>query len=200
MAVSAQQTGAGAVAGQADCLGCHAPIADELKKPIVHPGDCLVCHIDHRAAQGTKPPYLKSAQPGLCLDCHEARSEKLAAAHHGQPFQTAVCTGCHDPHASRGAKLIYESQHGPFGGRHCDECHGEPVGGKVEIHGGKVRALCLSCHVKIGNLVADSTSAHAAIECTACHTPHASNYRPHLKAPREVLCRTCHEERVQFRH
>jgi predicted CXXCH cytochrome family protein len=200
MALAAQQPAAATAPARAECLGCHAPIAEELKKPVVHPDACLDCHIDHQAVHGAKPPYLKTAQPELCLGCHDGRSAKLVAAHRRQPFQAAVCTGCHDPHASRAPKLIYESQHGPFGGRHCDECHGEPVNGKIEIHGGKVRALCLTCHVKIGNQVADSKSAHAAFDCTDCHTPHASDFRPHLKEPREVLCRACHEERAQFTH
>lgn len=180
---------------QTECVDCHAAIAAALKKPAVHPGGCLSCHTNHRStgSQGV-PPYLKAREPALCLSCHEASAEKLAAAHQQQPFQTALCTGCHDPHGSRGAKLLYESQHGPFGGRHCDECHAEPVGGEIRLNGGKVRALCLTCHVKVGNEVADSKSPHAAFDCTACHTPHASDYRPHLREPREGLCRSCHED------
>lgn len=136
---------------------------------------------------------MKDAQPALCLGCHEAGSGKLAAVHRGQPFGKAVCTGCHDPHASRAPKLIYASQHGPFGGRHCDECHAEPVAGEIRLNGGNVRVLCLTCHVKVGNQVADSKSPHAAFVCTDCHTPHASDYHPHLKEPREALCGSCHE-------
>jgi predicted CXXCH cytochrome family protein len=187
---------------ETDCVDCHAAVAAELKKPAVHPGGCLACHVEHRAAGAhAPPPYLKARQPALCLGCHEAGAERLATAHQQQPFQAAVCTECHDPHGSRGAKLIYESQHGPFGGRHCDECHAEAVGGEIRLNGGKVRALCLTCHVKAGNEVADSKSPHAAFECTACHTPHASNYRPHLKEPREALCRSCHEDAgAKFEH
>ena len=180
-------------AGNPECLKCHAGIAAELNKPVVHPGDCLSCHINHRAGGQAGPPYLKAGQTALCLGCHDAGSEKLVAAHQDQPFQAAVCTACHDPHASRSAKLIYEVQHGPFGGRHCDECHAEPVGGEIRLNGGKVKALCLTCHVKIGNELADSNSPHAAFDCTACHTPHASNFRPHLREAREALCKTCHE-------
>ena len=55
-----------------------------------------------------------------------------------------------------------------------------------------MKALCLSCHVIIGNRLATSKSAHAKLVCTACHTPHASDYRPHLKMPRDALCRSCH--------
>lgn len=183
-----------AAGAQTQCVDCHPAIAAELKKPVVHPGGCLQCHMEHRAAgaHGT-PPYLKGSQPALCLGCHAADAAKLVTAHQGQPFQAAVCTECHDPHASRGAKLIYESQHGPFAGRHCDECHPAPLAGEVRLNGGKVRALCLTCHVKVGNEVADSKSPHAAFDCTACHTPHASNFRPHLKEAREALCKACHE-------
>ncbi len=183
------------------CLQCHAPVAEQLKKPVVHPGECTVCHVDHKAGRGgVAPPYLTGPQPGLCLTCHPADAPKLAQAHQGQPFQNARCTGCHEPHASRNPMLIYDSQHGPFAGRHCDECHGDPEEGRIHLHTAKVADLCIGCHVKIGNLRADSRSAHAALPCTACHTPHASDYRPHLKQSREALCRSCHEERAQFSH
>lgn len=156
----------------------------KLKKRYLHPGECATCHVDH---DKTRAP-----EPQLCLGCHDGSSPKLAAAHRDQPFQAAVCTSCHDPHGSNAAKLIYEIPHGPFAGRHCDECHADPVDGKVRINGGNIRNLCLTCHVVIGNRVASSTSGHAAQVCTACHTPHASNYRPHLKMAREALCRSCH--------
>jgi predicted CXXCH cytochrome family protein len=190
-----------APAPDAACLGCHPGIAAEFKKPVVHPGGCLACHVEHRTGSGAPPPYLKARPPALCLACHQASAEKLVNAHQRQPFQTADCTECHSPHASRGAKLIYDSQHGPFEGRHCDDCHAEPVAGKIRLNGGKVKALCIGCHVKIGNEVADSKSPHAAFDCTVCHNPHASDYRPHLKEPREALCRSCHEDGgAKFEH
>jgi predicted CXXCH cytochrome family protein len=190
-----------AAAGAGPCAGCHVPIANEMKKRVVHPGDCLTCHVDHKAGAGVAAPYLKSAEPGLCLACHDASSEKLEGAHQGQPIQTAACTECHDPHASRAGKLIYEIPHGPFAGRHCDECHGAPDDGRIHLHAAQVAALCVTCHVKVGNQLADSKSAHGAFPCTVCHAPHASNYRPHLRQPREALCRSCHEEpRAQFSH
>jgi predicted CXXCH cytochrome family protein len=156
----------------------------KANRRFVHPGECSICHTDI--------PKIRAAQPQLCLGCHDAKSAKLAAAHRGQPFQAAICTHCHDAHASNAAKLIYEIPHGPFAGRHCDECHSEPVDEKVQISGGNVKDLCLTCHVVIGNRLASSKSAHAAMPCTACHTPHASNYRPHLKIARDALCRSCH--------
>jgi predicted CXXCH cytochrome family protein len=171
---------------QTECLKCHGSIAAEMKKRVVHPGECETCHVDHRAMAG-KRPYLKAAEPGLCLGCHEG-------ARHDQPVEKTVCTQCHDPHASRLRGLLYESQHGPFAGRHCDECHSEPQGGQARINGGDVKQLCLSCHVVIGDQVAASKSGHRKLVCIACHTPHTSNYRPHLKKPREELCASCHKE------
>ena len=44
---------------QTECVDCHALIAAALKKPVVHPGGCLACHIEHQAAGAHgSPPYL----------------------------------------------------------------------------------------------------------------------------------------------
>jgi predicted CXXCH cytochrome family protein len=179
---------AGAAAAQSECLKCHQPIAEAMKKRFAHPAGCEACHTDHRVIGGKKP-YLKAAEPGLCLGCHEG----LGPKHSGQPVEKAVCTGCHDPHGSRLRGLLYEFQHGPFAGRHCDECHSEPAEGRVRINSGDVKALCLTCHVVIGNELAGSKSGHRTLVCTACHTPHTSSFRPHLKMGRERLCGSCHK-------
>lgn len=180
-------------ASQERCLKCHEPVARQLAKRVVHPVDCAACHIDHTLPGiSARRPYLTAAPPALCLGCHSAESERLVQAHQRQPFQNASCVGCHDPHASNAAKLIYAIPHGPFAGRHCDECHSDPENGHVTLNAHTVRDLCLNCHVLIGNRVAESRSGHRTLPCTACHTPHASDYRPHLKAGKDPLCRQCH--------
>ncbi len=167
-----------------------------MKKRFTHPTSCTDCHLDHQILGG-KPPYLNSPEPGLCVQCHSG----LAAKHQRQPVEGSRCTLCHDPHSSRLRGLVYEYQHGPFAGRHCDECHAEPRDGKVTINGGKIKELCLTCHVVVGEEVADSRSAHRKLVCTDCHTPHTSSWQPHLKMPREKLCVACHKAKAEkFQH
>lgn len=180
------------------CLACHSKLASALKERYVHPAvaeGCEVCHRIHSEAPGNAGPFLKQAEPGLCLGCHPS-TEKLQAAHQDQPFENARCTNCHDPHASQSPKLIYENAHGPFAGRHCDECHGEAENGKVRLNAARINDLCFSCHTNLKNRIATAKSQHAAIEsatCTGCHSPHASPYEHHLLKPLPELCVDCHK-------
>jgi predicted CXXCH cytochrome family protein len=69
--------------------------------------------------------------------------------------------------------------------------------------------LCLACHPDIARIISRAKSHHRPVtngRCWECHTPHASNYVPYLRAyyPRELyvpyqdghfaLCFTCHDK------
>lgn len=192
------------VSEEGACLKCHSPIQAALQKKVVHAAvemGCSTCHINHRAAPragGPKVPrYLNAGQPDLCLTCHEAKDEKTAAAHRGQPFEKAICTGCHDPHGSDAPKLLPARAHGPYAARQCDGCHQAPQAGRVKLVANTARELCYRCHEELGKRVAEAKVGHTLVSsdansCLDCHDPHASPRDHFLKRPVNTLCNSCH--------
>ncbi len=193
----------------------HAPVAE---------GDCLACHI----ATGLPHPGeasmgLTEEEPGLCLQCHENPAADIAYPHSALE---EGCTGCHSPHQGglpkfvlqAGGKLCLichedvidgEYLHGPVRAENCQICHG--------IHGGENQAMlnlpgkenCLACHVGIKTIMDNAVSQHEPVAngvCWDCHTPHASDDKPFLKAnytealyapyasENFALCFSCHDE------
>src|SRR6516165_7419896 len=78
----------GAASKNAQCLNCHAPIAEQLKQKSVHRAlemGCESCHVDHLAggAKNKPPHFVNAAQPALCAGCHDLKGETLVKAHEG---------------------------------------------------------------------------------------------------------------------
>ncbi len=78
------------------CFTCHAGFA---KGKYVHGpvavGDCLACHLPHRA---TFPSLLKADKKEICATCH--RENRLIPGFHTiAADKQLVCVDCHDPHA-----------------------------------------------------------------------------------------------------
>jgi predicted CXXCH cytochrome family protein len=124
----------------------------------------------------------------------------MAQAHHGQPLDKALCTGCHDPHASPNAKLIAARQHRPFADRQCEKCHQALQGGKVKLAAATMSELCESCHVQFKKRFEEAQVQHAALQldddsCITCHRAHASHEPALLKARVINLCITCHTDK-----
>src|SRR5208337_2177836 len=77
------------------CLTCHDVGVHVAKGGSRHPAldsGCDTCHIMHKSGDPNQDEFayhLSKAIPQLCLDCHDPKDEKLRAAHHGQPFETA---------------------------------------------------------------------------------------------------------------
>jgi predicted CXXCH cytochrome family protein len=198
------QESAPAAAEGSDCLKCHSPIQAVLQKKVKHAAldmGCSSCHIDHRQpAAGAERllHYLNAKQPGVCLTCHDAADQKLAASHRGQPFEKSQCTGCHDPHSSDVAKLIPAEQHGPYGARQCEGCHQPAKDGKIVLAAASANELCFGCHDDMKKRLDGAKSKHTLLadgnSCVDCHDPHASN-RPHfLKQSQAALCNGCHAD------
>ncbi len=182
------------------CLKCHPAVAAAIHKkahPAIEMG-CTACHADHQADKTAKKSdhYLSAAAPDLCWTCHDAKDQKIAAAHHGQPFEKAACSGCHDPHGSKNAKLIRDAVHPFFAEKQCEQCHKPPQDGKVKLAADNVNDLCYTCHTDLKNRVASAKSHHTLLDsgtCIDCHNPHAGSYAHQLnQSPREV-CTGCHE-------
>ena len=194
------------------CLKCHNPVAVALQKEFVHGAlseGCLACHLDCREITPTsnrhKVPvhYLKTEEPGLCLECHTQSEKELSAVHSDQLFAEAKCSSCHEPHASNSAKRIPDFSHGPFSVRDCAACHAAPVGGKVQLVASNIEELCNGCHLEIKTYIENAKSRHNIVakdqsliqtdsSCMECHDPHATNQKYFLKKPEPDLCDRCH--------
>jgi predicted CXXCH cytochrome family protein len=195
----------GAASKNAQCLNCHAPIAEQLKQKSVHRAlemGCESCHVDHLAggAKNKPPHFVNAAQPALCAGCHDLKGETLVKAHEGQPLDKALCTGCHNPHSSPNAKLIAARQHLPFADRQCEKCHQAPQGGKVKLVASSISELCEGCHVQFKKRLEEAQVQHTALQldddsCITCHRAHASQEPALLKARAINLCITCHTDK-----
>lgn len=187
------------------CLSCHRDIASQIQKKVQHAAvdmGCGTCHSPHKGEPADSPQgtfHLTSAQPDLCLACHDAKDSAIQKAHLGQPFATSRCSECHNPHGSDRPKLVNNFAHQPFADKQCDACHSAPQGGKVEVNEGGRRALCYMCHEDIKTQIEGAKVAHGLFQkqdsCTACHSPHAAAYPHQLRRATVALCETCHVER-----
>ena len=207
-AAAAQQPKAAPAAGSGNtaCLRCHESVATLLKSKVVHAAvelGCDSCHVNHdvdASAKGKAGYYLVSRQPDLCTTCHSTKDAALVAAHRGQPFERANCSGCHNPHASDNAKLISGRAHPPFAERQCQKCHVEPEGGKVKFVAASVNELCEGCHTEFKARYDQSKVKHTLVEidknsCIDCHRPHASAQPKLLKAAVNTVCTGCHVDK-----
>lgn len=180
---------------------CHAILgrAKHVHPPVAE-GDCLACHSrTDQPHPGAGSMTLVEEEPDLCLQCHENPAAGMAYPHSALD---EGCTGCHSPHQGALPKYVMQS-----GGRLCLICHeevmkGEYVHGPVRaincqichgIHGGENEAMlnlpgkdnCLACHAGIKEIMDAAVSRHDPVAngvCWDCHTPHASNFKPFLKA------------------
>jgi predicted CXXCH cytochrome family protein len=194
------------------CLKCHDQIAVVLQKKFKHETlekGCLSCHLDCREITATSNRhqfpayYLKTNEPGLCLECHETGKKDLAVVHKNQLFKQARCSSCHEPHASNSPKRLPEFSHGPFAKRECTVCHAEPVEGKVRLVAADIEELCYSCHEDVQKRIENAKYRHQVISedksliknrssCLECHDAHATNQKNLLKKPEQALCSGCH--------
>lgn len=231
-AFSADSTGKGfvlwagsAVADSCVTAQCHALLgrAKYVHAPVAE-GDCLACHVKtDQMHPGAGSMALVEEEPGLCLRCHENPASGMAYPHSALE---EGCTGCHSPHQGALQKFVLQP-----GGKLCLTCHEDVMAGKYVhgpvraincqmchgIHGGENEAMlnlpgkdnCLACHVAIKTIMDKAVSQHEPVAngvCWDCHTPHASDYRPFLKAyyteelyapyasENFALCFRCHTE------
>jgi predicted CXXCH cytochrome family protein len=186
-----------------NCFGCH----DDLRKKIagkslhapVKDGDCTTCHNPH----ASESKFLLSGRvEQVCYECH-GQMQKDAQ---GKVMHTALrqgsCTQCHDPHAGGKALLRQDvrslclschkgvekelsaaHQNPPFAQGKCLSCHEAHYSKEPNLLKQSATTLCLSCHEPRCKARGVSVAALTRrMDCTGCHSPHASNVKGLLGA------------------
>jgi predicted CXXCH cytochrome family protein len=201
------------------CLTCHSEKAEQIQKEKVqHPGaasDCTQCHNSHASSS---PGLPKPDAVNACLRCHTEQAKQSNKKHLHQPAFGQGCSTCHEPHGGENSHLLRAKTVNSL----CLECHGpdaKPAPVKdshtVTIFTGRVKLPetyfstlpPIALKYGLGHPVdrhpvtdqmdpADATKVRAAINCSSCHQPHASEERNLLvkdQANNIKFCAGCHK-------
>ncbi len=200
------------------CYRCHEDMKRQLAGKTLHAplkdDNCAACHNPHASESRH---LLSGPVEQTCYHCH-ARMQKEAQ---GKQVHTALrqgpCTQCHDPHAGGRALLKQDTkalclschqglekelraahQNPPFAQGKCLSCHEAHYAGQPNLLRQDTAALCLSCHEPRCKANGVSIAALTRkMECTGCHSPHASDNRGLLgshghKSFLKGECGACH--------
>ncbi len=175
------------------CATCHG---DRLRGPATVHGPvrdgCSFCHDVTIAEAGTQIA-LRTPEPALCLECHDAMAGAAGGAiGHPHPPATESCLGCHEAHASAHPALLVATQ-----AELCGACH-DPEESNAK-HGGQMTPStdCARCHDPHGSgnaRLLRGSGLHAPFadgSCDACHRAPLGD-RVRLRARGERLCTACH--------
>jgi predicted CXXCH cytochrome family protein len=127
--------------------------------------------------------------------CHDVEDTDLIETHLQADLATLECTNCHTTHGAGNEKLLAQHVHPPVL-EDCAICH---EGSSSELMEDGESALCLICHQGIGELAAQASVPHGALEiarCVECHNPHASKQEHLVKAPGAGPCVDCHDDKA----
>jgi predicted CXXCH cytochrome family protein len=201
---------------------CHAQVGEyrHLHWPDqAGVGECRKCHVPDGDLHG----FSVDEAPELCLECHEAISERMESADtvhdpaedcldchtpHGGEVEAMLrevsgedlrplCFECHDEKDVLGGKVT----HGPVEDGACNDCHDPHASPNASLLLATGTDLCGECHDDIVEIAETSTVDHAPTttedECLSCHSPHASDNASILLKPQRELCTDCHDEPLQ---
>lgn len=199
--------------GRISCQECHEDVAGRDLHPnpthvtkglddFFEPDQCYACHgdtreaLDHSVHGSQVIETLRDYHN--CLACHDPHevlsSEVKTVTVDGNQTIENKCSGCHEKERAL-PRLSGEDEA-------CMNCHG-PARKESESHKTHHKSLCLHCHAKKGtpaqeitgqrlplmDLVQNTQSSHADMDCTACHVD-ALEFK-HQRQER-VECRVCH--------
>lgn len=152
------------------CFSCHRRLASGSK--WLHAPTALVaCMTCHRRSEGSDKIATQVGQVAeACFSCHISKRRWNTSPFVHSQVANGDCTVCHDPH---GADYPYMLWADP----------------KIDI--------CIACHAEMEDIRKNKRGyvAHGILEgsgCSACHSPHASDYRFQLAGPINDVCVSCH--------
>lgn len=154
------------------CGNCHSDVVPE-KKPgrNIHAPIEQGCHTCHDPHASNNRFQLSEKVPELCYGCHDTMAEEFANAHiqHSAAVENGGCVNCHTPHYSELPRLQKEAQ--------PDIC--------LSCHNKEIQATDGHMLTNMAKLLDENPNHHGPIReggCTACHSPHASDFTRLLAA------------------
>ena len=143
---------------------------------LVMPGEVIADHADIEAdCSSCHAMFNKSAQRGLCMDCHEEVATDIdsTGGYHGHHPDASndQCATCHTDHEGRDALVVI-----------LDESAFDHAFTDFELLGTHLENECGDCHK------AEEKHRDAPSECVGCHLED----KPH-KDTMDDDCASCHE-------
>ena len=181
-----------AQAQNAECLKCHAALA---QKKVLHSAlqmGCVTCHAEIDASavphksKGKIAKGLSAEAPALCLNCHDRKMFEGKVTH--GPVAAGMCLGCHNPHSSDHQGLLKKEP-----AALCLDCHPEIKQGPHVIAGFSRSGHPLGEPYK-GKEAEDPLRPGKKFYCASCHEPHRSEL-PNLSRFGKGMasCGKCHK-------
>ncbi len=198
--------------GSGDCIACHRPHAGKYKKLLIAPtakGElCFKCHQDRK--EGFNQKYVHAPVAKDCGNCHDPHSSKYR--YQLIKETKTLCESCH----RKSTPAIYKDmdakvKHPPVAKGHCTDCHAVHSSNYKPLLKNSTEKLCFSCHVDLGDEVAESKHRHGPVktgDCTSCHQVHGSefakllvryfpgNFYSAYKPGQYNLCFGCHNKDI----
>jgi DmsE family decaheme c-type cytochrome len=176
------------------CTECHDPhgsnrggiLFDNVHSPV----EKKMCSQCHEASTSATPLKIKRTAFELCRGCHNTMMNETLGKNriHSPLLDKKGCLNCHTAHASPNKGLLNGDAKTV-----CGRCHGDTMEIQPKLaEKEKQEAAALP-----KGQVIKGALTHVPVQegnCTACHSPHASDRPLLLKGPSNVeLCGTCHD-------
>jgi len=188
-------------------LGSAAEVRAGSVNDLLMPGEVIQGHMKYEGdCDNCHKPYDKSAQSGLCKDCHKDVSKDISEkrGYHGLFKDEKECKECHTEHKGRDARIAKLStvkfDHASTGyllkGAHlngkvlCKDCHSPQKKYR------QAPTKCQGCHEKAdkhkGGLGPECVNCHEEKDWKTTHFDHSKTKFELLGKHVDVKCKKCH--------
>lgn len=180
----------------------------ESIESVLMPGKVIEGHADLETdCKNCHARFKKSAQTGLCLDCHKdvAQDTSQKRGFHGR-LKEQECRACHTEHKGRTMNIApideksfdHKLTDFELKGAHalapvvCRDCH------KPKIKFRNAPSDCFACHKKDdkhkGSLGTQCADCHSEIDWKKTLFDHSKTKFPLTGKHRDVTCKDCHSD------